>query len=175
VPRFRPFIRSAARISAVLGVASAATLLVGCSPTVSLDPAPRATDTACADLIVRLPDTLDGLEPRETNAQGTAAWGDPTSVLLVCGVPSLGPTTDRCIALGEGDGEVDWVEDAREAPRYSYTTYNRVPAVTVTIDSETASTTDVLTDLTDVVAILPTDHACVGADDVQLPTPPPGP
>ena len=164
--------RRAIGVAAVFALGAS---LAACSPTVSLDPGPQATDVACADLSVRLPDTLDGQDARETNAQGTAAWGDPTSVLLVCGVPSLGPTTDRCIALGEGAGEVDWVEDDSNAPRYTYRTYNRTPAVEVTVDNTLASVTDVLTELTDVVAILPADHACVGADDVDLPTPVPTP
>ena len=40
----------------------------------------------------RLPETVDGLERRETNAQATGAWGNPASVLLRCGVPTPGPT-----------------------------------------------------------------------------------
>lgn len=40
-----------------------------------MDAAPNATDPSCAEAMVRLPDELEGLNVRETNAQATAAWG----------------------------------------------------------------------------------------------------
>ncbi|WP_233255507.1 DUF3515 family protein [Naasia lichenicola] len=166
--RIQTRLQLAQRIAGITAVVILSTGLAACSPTVSLEPGPEATATACADVIVRLPDTLDGADKRETNAQGTAAWGDPSSVLLVCGVTQRAPTTDRCIAIGDGASEVDWVEDDSKAPVYSYISYNRAPAVEVTIDSTKSSGTDVLTDLSDVVSILALDHPCVGAEDAEL-------
>ena len=38
-------------------------------------------------------------------ARRTAAWGDPSQVILRCGVNVPGPTTDRCVSVND----VDWV------------------------------------------------------------------
>ncbi len=128
-----------------------------------MQPAESAAAPECADVTVRLPDTVDGLEKRETNAQATGAWGNPASVLLRCGVPSPGPTSDRCISLNG----IDWIEDASEAPTYRYTSYGRTPAVEVAIDSSTGvSGTNALIDLQDAVGMLPQTGACVGPDDL---------
>ena len=67
--------------------------LTGCAPTVTLEPAADAANPECAEVIVRLPDTVDNNDYRHTDAQGTGAWGDPAAVLLRCGVPVPGPTT----------------------------------------------------------------------------------
>lgn len=128
-----------------------------------MQPAEDAAAPECADVTVRLPETVDGLELRETNAQATGAWGSPANVLLRCGVPSPGPTSDRCISL---DG-IDWVEDASNAPSYRYTSYGRTPAVEVVINAEAGvSGTNALIDLHDAVNMLPVTGACVGADDL---------
>lgn len=52
-------------------------MLTGCSGDVPMIPADDANNPACADVIVRLPSTVDGLDRRYTNAQSTGAWGDP--------------------------------------------------------------------------------------------------
>jgi hypothetical protein len=158
----RPPTRVVGSLTAAVLIAA---VLTGCSPTVTLTAASYAADPGCAEVTVRLPDTLDEQERRQTDAQATAAWGEPATVLLHCGVEPLGPTTDRCISISG----VDWVEDATDAPVYSYTTYGRSPAIEVTIDSEKASGTNVLTDLSGIVSILPVGDACVGAEDVELP------
>ncbi|WP_125107852.1 MULTISPECIES: DUF3515 domain-containing protein [Gulosibacter] len=156
--------RFSLRPLAALTIAASAVLLSGCSgPSVAMQPAESAAAPECADVTVRLPDTVDGLEKRETNAQATGAWGNPASVLLRCGVPSPGPTSDRCISLNG----IDWIEDASEAPTYRYTSYGRTPAVEVAIDSSTGvSGTNALIDLQDAVGMLPQTGACVGPDDL---------
>src|SRR4051794_17572569 len=89
--------RAARRALGILTAAVAASaLLSGCAGTVGMEPAADATDPACADVIVRLPDTAADVDRRETDAQGTGAWGDPASVLLRCGVEPSGPTTLPC-------------------------------------------------------------------------------
>jgi hypothetical protein len=156
--------RFSLRPLAALTIAGTAVLLSGCSgPSVAMQPAESAAAPECADVTVRLPDTVDGLEKRETNAQATGAWGNPASVLLRCGVPSPGPTSDRCISLNG----IDWIEDASEAPTYRYTSYGRTPAVEVAIDSSTGvSGTNALIDLQDAVGMLPQTGECVGPDDL---------
>lgn len=142
----------------------AVTALAGCSgASVPMQPAEDAGAPECAEVSVRLPETVDDLPQRHTNAQATGAWGDPAAVLLRCGVPTPAPTSDQCISL---DG-IDWVEDESEAPTYRYTTYGRTPAVEVVIDSTTGvSGLNTLMDLNEAVSYLPQTGACVGAEDV---------
>ncbi|PWC08301.1 DUF3515 domain-containing protein [Mycetocola zhujimingii] len=142
--------------------------LTGCSSAVTLEPAEDANNPACADVIVRLPDTVADKPKRETNAQSTAAWGSPAAVILRCGVAVPGPTTDPCIALNG----IDWIADESEAANdtYRYTTYGREPAVEVIINADAAtggvSGTTALIDLSSAVSALPATTACVGPEDV---------
>ncbi|QEO15702.1 DUF3515 family protein [Agromyces intestinalis] len=152
-----------ARTAAILLVASAGTaLLSGCSRAVSLEAADGAADVACADVVVRLPDAVAGLDQRETDAQGTGAWGDPAAVLLRCGVAAPGPTDLECVSF---DG-VDWIIDPADAPNYRFTTYGRTPGVEVIVDSEQVSGTTVIADLSTAVSAVPADGGCTSPDDV---------
>ncbi len=146
-------------------------LLTACSPAVSLEPAPSATDPGCAEIMVRLPQMLPldaaGQGLRETNAQATAAWGDPSSVLLRCGITPTGPTTLPCINING----VDWIEDDSKAPNYRYLTYGRTPATEVILDSNVVSGTSTLVDLTTAISIIPQTSKCIGlGDGVPIPT-----
>ncbi len=140
--------------------------LTGCTSTVSLQPADNANDPACADVSVRLPDSVDGQPRRWTDAQATAAWGDPASVILTCGVAELGPTTLPCTPVNG----VDWVIDESEAPRYRVTTFDRTPAVEIYLDNDVVSSAQVLDRLSQVVTVLPqngsvcTDAETTGAE-----------
>ncbi|RLQ85833.1 DUF3515 domain-containing protein [Mycetocola zhadangensis] len=142
--------------------------VTGCSQAVSLSPAADANNPACADVMVRLPDTVADKPKRETNAQSTGAWGNPSAVIMHCGVAVPGPTTDTCISLNG----VDWIADESDAENdtYRYTTYGREPAVEVVInaDAETGgvSGTTALIDLTGAVSVIPTTTACVGPEEV---------
>lgn len=155
--------RSAPSLLLLAAVTAIAAGLVGCSSTVSLDPAQGANDPLCADVMVRLPDTVDGQQRRWTDAQATGAWGDPTAVILTCGVETPGPTEARCITIGG----VDWIVDESEAPRYRITTYGRTPAVQVFLDNEVVSSNDVLDRLGTIIGgTIPVDAECVSADEV---------
>jgi hypothetical protein len=109
--------------------------LASCAPTVRLEPADMANTVACANMMVRLPDTVDGLERRRVDAQSTAAWGVPTAILLRCGVPRPGPSSLPCVSV---DG-VDWLIDETDAPRFVFTTFGLDPATEVIVDSGLAS------------------------------------
>lgn len=136
--------------------------LTGCASTVSLTPAPDANDPACAEVMVRIPAVVDGQSRRFTDAQATAAWGDPSAVLLTCGVAQLGPTTLPCRSV---DG-VDWVIDDADAPRYRVTSFNRAPAVEVFLDNDVVSSAQVLESLSAAVVTLPTNDAvCTGVEE----------
>lgn len=162
-----PVIPSRGRRSRVAGILSAlvaaagAVALTGCTPIVNMQAAPEAVDVSCAELSVRLPDEVAEQPQRETDAQGTAAWGDPASVLLRCGVTPLGPTTDRCVSV---DG-IDWVIDESDAPRYLFTTYGRTPTVEVLVDNDVVSGTTVIADLAQAVSVIPAEGACTSVDD----------
>lgn len=143
-------------------------LLSGCAAAVPMQPAEDATNASCADVVVHLPTSVADKPELETNAQGTGAWGEPgnSAVLLHCGVAVPGPTTLPCVSING----VDWIEDDSDAPLYRFTTYGREPAVEVVVDSKAVAGSTALADLTNAVSVLPASGACVGADDVVLPT-----
>jgi hypothetical protein len=144
--------------------------LTGCAAPVPLQPAPDAEHAECADVIVNLPDAVAEQPKRETNAQGTGAWGSPdAAVLLHCGVPVPGPTTLPCVSING----VDWINDDSEAPVYRFTTYGRTPATEVVVDSGVVSGSTVLVDLANAVSRVPATEACTSVTDVELPDGPP--
>lgn len=136
----------------LLAAATASVLtlaLGGCAGTVSMEPADAADDPSCAALTVRLPETLAGQERRWTDAQATGAWGSPAAALLTCGVPEPGPTTQRC-ELVEG---VYWIVDDGQAEEnlFTFTTFDRTPAVQVFIDFDVISSADTLRALSPII------------------------
>ncbi|WEO75937.1 DUF3515 family protein [Cryobacterium sp. SO2] len=163
--------RHSARAAAALLLTVAAVLLSGCSAAVPMQPAADAVNPDCATVIVHLPVSVADQPERETNAQATGAWGDPTAVLLTCGVAVPGPTTLPCVNING----IDWIEDDSEAPKYRYTTYGRDPATEVYIDSELVSGSTTLVDLANAVANVPATSQCLDADDVTLPSATPAP
>ncbi|WP_022881122.1 DUF3515 family protein [Gryllotalpicola ginsengisoli] len=136
--------------------------LAGCTPTVAMTAAKDANNPKCANVIVRLPDTVDGKKRDWTNAQSTGAWGDPVVVQLRCGVTPLGPTTKQCVTVND----IDWVLlNDPDDKVLSYVTYGRTPAVEVDIQHGSGGASDaaVLPDLADAVAEIPqsAQHSCV--------------
>lgn len=116
-------------------------LVSGCAATVPVTVAPYATDPVCASVVLALPDSLGaGLDRVDTDAQATAAWGDPgAAVVLRCGVEPLGPTTERCQSVTTPQGPtIDWVvlEDMGD---WTFTTYGRVPAVELVVPQAVAA------------------------------------
>jgi entry exclusion lipoprotein TrbK len=155
--RFRRAAIASAAVAAVV-----AAVLTGCSPIVALKPAPHANDSSCADVIVRLPQTVQNLPRRETDAQSTGAWGDPAQVLLRCGVTV--PTVSDLICVSV-DGTY-WLRDDSAAPSYVFTTYGRTPAVAVVIDQRTVSPGLVLDNLDSAVSFTkPNGRKCLSIED----------
>jgi hypothetical protein len=153
---------------AVVAAAAAVTLaasLVGCASTVPLEPAADANNPGCADVIVRLPDSVSDQQRRETNAQATGAWGSPTSVLLYCGVEVPSASTQRCIQV---DG-IYWLVDDTDKPSYVLRSYGREPAIDVVVDAEEAGPTPALMDLSRAVSYTRTNgHECTDLDDADI-------
>lgn len=122
-----------------------------------------ANTVACANMMVRLPDTVDELDRRRVDAQSTAAWGSPTAVLLRCGLERPGPSTLPCVTV---DG-VDWLIDEQDSPRFIFTTFGLDPATQVIVDSTLASGTAALRAVSGAVAAQsPPVARCLDASDV---------
>ncbi|GAB2569705.1 DUF3515 family protein [Leucobacter ruminantium] len=153
--------RSTRLAAAAAALVATASLLTGCAGDVPMDAAPDANDPACADVIVRLPQTVAELDKRTTNAQATGAWGDPAGVLLYCGIEPSGPTTQECVNVNG----VDWIVDDSRAPLYRFEAYGRSPGLEVIVDSEKASGTAAVLDLGAVVKELPQVRQCTSVDD----------
>ena len=165
--------RAALAPGAVLAV-SLAIVLAGCSPIVALTPAPDANNPDCASVIVRLPDEVGGLAQRQTDAQGTGAWGEPDEVVLTCGVEVPAASELPCIDKG-----VFWLRDDSRDGIWVFTSFGRDPAVDVVVDRDIASGPGVvLEDLENAVSFAPenglecTDtEDTVTGEDLGSPTP----
>ncbi|WP_193598760.1 DUF3515 family protein [Microbacterium sp. YJN-G] len=153
------------RRPALLAGALALLVLTGCSSTVALRPAPHANDPACADVTVRLPDAIGDQDRRWTDTQATGAYGDPTSVIIGCGVEVPGPTSELQCASLEG---IDWLVDESEAPNMRMTTYGRDPAVQVFVDTTVIGSNEVLADsgLVSALRTIPAERACIAPDEL---------
>lgn len=127
----RPLSRRAA--AAALG-ALAVVPLAACTPMIGASPAPDAANPDCAPVMLALPDTLaDDLDRAKTNAQATAAWGEPgAAVTLRCGVTPPGPSAD-CQSVEGPKGTVDWIVQASEDGTWRFASYGRDPAVEVVV------------------------------------------
>jgi hypothetical protein len=160
-----PALAAFARASGAVGGAIAlAFALAACSPVVDVTAAQDAANPDCAPMMVALPDAIGDAGLRKTNSQATAAWGDPSQVILRCGVNVPGPTTDRCVSVNG----VDWVIKEGDSA-WTLTTFGRVPAteILLTKDQETVSSATVLADLSAAVAKIPATGNCVGQEDLQ--------
>ena len=131
-------------------------LLSGCATTVNLEAAEDANNPACAEVMVRLPDSLGDHQKRFTNSQATAAWGDPAAVLLRCGLPQVTISELPCVTAGN----LDWLVDDAKAPSYRFISYSTNPAVEVIVDSDVASGVTTLDTLEAAVSVLGQSKRC---------------
>lgn len=142
-----------------IGFAVAATLATsGCASTVSLEPAELANDPACADVTVRLPESIAEHAKRVTDAQATGAYGDPTAIIVRCGLPGVTVSQLRCVSTSG----VDWLVDDAEAPRYRFISFGRQPATEVIVDSEKAVGVSTLDALAPAIKSIPATATCGG-------------
>lgn len=132
--------------------------LSGCTATVSLDPAADANNPACADVVVRLPDTIDSLQQRQTNSQSTSAWGNPASVIFRCGLEPVSVSQLACVTTSD----IDWLVDESNKPSYRFVSFGRTPAVEVIVDSTKVSGVTTLDELSSAVGQIPATKRCEG-------------
>ncbi|MET3204613.1 UNVERIFIED_ORG: hypothetical protein ABIB21_001402 [Arthrobacter sp. UYEF13] len=149
-----------------LAITVSVAALTACSPAVDVTAANDAANPACAPMMVALPDAIGDAPLRKTNSQATAAWGDPSQVILRCGVNVPGPTTDRCVSVNG----IDWVIKEGN-PVWTLTTFGREPATEILMDPENISSATVLADLSASAGKIPASRNCIGQEDLQnLPT-----
>lgn len=147
-------------MKALAAITVAAALTSACGG----DPVEAAADggsPACAALVARLPGHVLDRDRRSLDVAGAAQWGDPP-IVLRCGVPAPGPTTDRCLTIDD----VDWVL-VDEKGDFRFVTYGREPAVEVTVPAAAGRTNapSALVDLAAAVKPVPASRQCIGADD----------
>jgi len=117
--------------------------------------APTASAVGCAGIVARLPSDVIGLSQRETDAQGTGAWGDPAQVLLRRGVSDPAPSA-QCVT----EGDVDWTIDDGDPALVTASTYGREPAVEVVLDASLTGGREILAALAPSVASVPATQRC---------------
>ena len=145
-----------------LALSLAAIALTGCTQIVALEPAENAIDPGCAEVVAHAPEKVGELTRRETDAQGVLAYGDPTAVIVRCGVDEPGPTAAlRCV---ETDG-IHWLRDDTDAPNYVFTTYGRSPATEVIINRDVISPGLALLDLVSAVGGTEKVGQCTSIED----------
>ncbi|NBQ92474.1 MAG: DUF3515 family protein [Micrococcales bacterium] len=132
--------------------------LSGCSATVSLESAPDANSPDCAKVIVRLPNQTAAQTKRITNSQSTAAWGDPVTVTLTCGLDPVTVSSLTCVTAGG----VDWIIDESQKPIYRFISFGRKPATLITVNSSKVSGASVLEDLGQAVQFTKQTNKCLG-------------
>lgn len=149
---------------ALLAAGALATVLTGCTPAVTVEPAENAADPGCAPAMVAMPETIGEHEQRETTSQGTTAYGEPTAAVVRCGVTPPGPTTDPCSSVNG----VDWLlrQDPEEEDTWTATTYGRDPAVEVVFDSTAIASSTLLVELGSPVEQIPAERRCLDLQDV---------
>lgn len=159
-PKLNPsFIRN---VVMVTGGVTALTVLSGCASVASVDAAPDAANPLCADMMVVLPEVIGDAERRTTTSQATSAWGDPSQVILRCGVEVPGPTTDPCVSVND----VDWIaHEDKSSNIWTLTTYGRTPATEVVLDPNVIPSSTVLATLSDAAQRIPASGACVSVDN----------
>ena len=144
---------------------TSAVVLTGCGSTVTVDPAPDAANPDCAPVMLAMPDEVSGMEQRETSSQGTTAYGDPSAMIVRCGVEEPGPTTEPCTDVSG----VDWLisQVPGQENQWRAVTYGRSPAVEVLFDGQRVPSSTALVDTGSAVQSIPQERKCESVADVE--------
>lgn len=140
-------------------------LTAGCATTEAVEPGPYADDPVCAEVMLALPQEIGDYSQRPTTSQATSVWGDPSAVVLRCGVEPMGPTTDPCVS----PAGIDWVwTDGEDHLRLH--SYGREPAVEVLLDTERLSedtTMNAQFALVEPVSMIEQTRECIDIQDAM--------
>jgi hypothetical protein len=139
----------------------AAGTLTACTPIISLEAAADSNNPACAEVSVRLPATLANEAKRTTDAQATGAWGNPTAVILRCGLEPVEVSTLPCVTASG----VDWLVDESAKPSYRFITFGRNPATEVIVDSNKVAGVSVLDELSSAIQSIEATKQCSAASN----------
>ena len=134
----------------------AAGTLTACTPIISLEAAADSNNPACAEVSVRLPATVANEAKRSTDAQATGAWGNPTAVILRCGLEPVEVSTLPCVTASG----VDWLVDESAKPSYRFITFGRNPATEVIVDSNKVAGVSVLDELSSAIQSIEATKEC---------------
>ena len=141
---------------ALLASIALAGSLSACTATVSLEAAADSNNPACAEVSVRLPDQAAELDKRVTDAQATGAWGNPTAIILRCGLPPVEVSELPCVTANG----VDWLVDDSASPSYRFITFGRNPATEVIVDSNKVAGVSALSDLSAAIQSIESTKQC---------------
>lgn len=135
-------------------------LLSGCASTATVEAAPDAANPDCADVMLTVPDVLGDHELRPTTSQGTAVWGEPSQVVMRCGVVPPGPSPEHCVGA---DG-VDWLALEEDEQTWRLVTYGRDPAVEVLLNLDGVASSTAMLGLAPAVQRVEQTRACTTTD-----------
>ncbi|WP_016998321.1 DUF3515 domain-containing protein [Kocuria atrinae] len=155
--------RFSSRRAALATMALGGLLLAGCGSPVSVDGAPHNTDPACASAMLAMPETMGDLDQRATTSQGTTAYGDPSGVIVRCGVEPPAPTTDPCTNVNG----VDWLISEVEGQdnQWRAVSYGRSPAVEMLFDTSRVPSSTAIVEAGSAVAQIPQESTCLSVSD----------
>lgn len=138
--------------------------LSGCASTATVEAAPDAANAECADVMLAIPEVIGEHELRPTASQGTAVWGDPSEVVVRCGVVPPGPSPEFCVSA---DG-VDWLALEEDDQTWRLISYGRDPAVEVLLNlDQVASSTAMLAMSTAVQRVEQTRSCTTTEQDIE--------
>lgn len=141
---------------ALLASVALAGSLAACTATISLEAAADSNNPSCAEISVRLPGQVAELGKRVTDAQATGAWGNPTAVILRCGLPPVEVSELPCVTANG----VDWLVDESAIPSYRFITFGRTPATEVIVDSTKVAGVTALSDLSAAIQSVEASKEC---------------
>lgn len=145
------------RVLALSAAVALAASLTACAPTITTKAGPYADDPLCAEVMVNLPSPLAGKDRVWTDAQSTAAWGQPTAIIMTCGVEAPAASTLPCTTVNG----IDWLVDDSDEGYYWITSFGRSPAVQVFIDTtQYADSAEVLSRIAKTMTSFPRTGTC---------------
>lgn len=155
--------RRGRRAAGAVVVGLSAAVLSACGPgPVQVEAAQDAANPDCAPAMLAMPEELGDQQLRQTASQGTAAYGDPASAIIRCGVTPPEPTTDLCTRV---DG-VDWlIRELDGDNQWQATTYGRDPAFEITFDTTVMPSSTALVNIGSAVSSVPQTAQCLAVED----------